>query len=157
VVSGRQDDDGGPRERDQRRRDYDDGDRYSDRYADRYGDDRDRGSQRSTWERARNDRQGDDRRYDDGRRYDRRDAEPAPARTPRKRRFRLASGFATVRDLISFSAGMVIICHEVFFAHEVQAAAVGVGVALTGLPLVFGADERKAKAAEAGERGEHRK
>jgi hypothetical protein len=57
----------------------------------------------------------------------------------------LPTGFATIRDLISFVAGMVIIANEVFFSETVEAYAIGVGVALTGLPLVFGADERRQK------------
>jgi hypothetical protein len=66
---------------------------------------------------------------------------PAVA-TPRKG---LPSGFASVRDLICFVAGLIIIGNEVFFSQEIEAYAIGVGVALAGLPLVFGADERKSK------------
>ena len=66
-----------------------------------------------------------------------------PARRARTIFARMPSGFATIRDLLSFAAGMVIILNEVFVSPTVEAAAVGVGVALTGLPLVFGADERK--------------
>jgi hypothetical protein len=58
---------------------------------------------------------------------------------------RLPSGFATLRDLISFIGGLAIIANEVFISASVEAYAVGVGVAMMGLPLVFGADERKSR------------
>jgi hypothetical protein len=57
----------------------------------------------------------------------------------------LPSGFASIRDLICFVAGLVIIANEVFFSVAIEAYAIGVGVALLGLPLVFGADERNKK------------
>jgi hypothetical protein len=47
-------------------------------------------------------------------------------------------GFATMRDLLSFLAGMGIIAHEVLVSETVDPYAIGVGVALTGLPIVFG-------------------
>lgn len=58
---------------------------------------------------------------------------------------RFATGFATLRDLLSFAAGMVVIAHEVFFSTSVEPSSIAVGVALTGLPLVLGADERRSK------------
>lgn len=48
-----------------------------------------------------------------------------------------------MRDVIAFLAGMAIIVHEVFLSKQADATAVAVGVSLTGLPLVFGADERR--------------
>lgn len=62
-----------------------------------------------------------------------------------KARRGLPSGFASIRDLICFVAGLIIIGNEVFFSSQIEAYAIGVGVALAGLPLVFGADERKSK------------
>lgn len=58
---------------------------------------------------------------------------------------RLPSGFTTLRDLVSFVAGMAVLGNEVFLSATVEPYAVGVGIALTGLPLVLGADERKAR------------
>lgn len=57
----------------------------------------------------------------------------------------LPSGFSSIRDLICFIAGLAIVGNEVFLSPEIAAGAIGVGVALLGLPLVFGADERKSK------------
>lgn len=57
----------------------------------------------------------------------------------------LPSGFATYRDVISFALGVAIVLNEVFRSATVEAYAIGVGVALMGLPLVFGADERRSK------------
>lgn len=73
--------------------------------------------------------------------------EPAPPDVPAvvKGRRGLPSGFASIRDLICFVAGLIIIGNEVFFSPVIEAYAIGVGVALLGLPLVFGADERKSK------------
>jgi hypothetical protein len=56
---------------------------------------------------------------------------------------RLPTGFATIRDVLSFFAGMAIIGNEVFLQKSVEPASIAVGLTLTGLPLVFGADERK--------------
>ena len=64
----------------------------------------------------------------------------APARTERRR---IPTGFATMRDVISFMVGMAIILNEVFRQESAEPTAVAIGVALTGLPLVFGADERR--------------
>lgn len=69
--------------------------------------------------------------------------EPEPPRRGRSITIRLPTGFATVRDVIAFLAGMAIIVHEVFLSKKVDPAAVAVGVSLTGLPLVFGADEKR--------------
>lgn len=56
---------------------------------------------------------------------------------------RFRSGFTTLRDLMLFVTGIAIIAHEVWFAEQAEAAVIAVGVALTGAPLVLGADERK--------------
>lgn len=69
---------------------------------------------------------------------------PAAAVVEKKRRG-LPSGFTTLRDAISFLLGAVILINEIFFSNGVEPYAIGVAVALMGLPLVFGADERKAK------------
>ncbi len=66
-------------------------------------------------------------------------AAPAPAPTKK----RLPTGFSTLRDLLLFIAGMAVIGNEVFISESVDPTAVGIGVALTGAPLVFGADEKK--------------
>lgn len=55
----------------------------------------------------------------------------------------LPSGFATLRDVLSFLVGMAIIGFEVFLQPNVEPASIAVGLTLTGLPLVFSADERK--------------
>lgn len=57
----------------------------------------------------------------------------------------MPTGFATLRDVISFVLGVGVVVNEVFFSPSVEAYAIGVGVALMGLPLVFGADERRSK------------
>lgn len=75
-------------------------------------------------------------------------AEPKAARkAPAKRGSRrgLPSGFSTLRDVISFLLGIGIVINEVWLSDTVEAYAIGVGVALMGLPLVFGADERRPK------------
>lgn len=59
------------------------------------------------------------------------------------RRRMLPSGFATLRDVVTFVIGLGIIINEVFLQPSVEPAAVAIGVSLTGLPLVFGADERR--------------
>lgn len=69
--------------------------------------------------------------------------EPAPVPVvvpPAARRFVL--GFASLRDVLSFLAGVTIIGHEVFFSHRVEVAILTVGVALAGLPVAFGADAK---------------
>lgn len=63
-----------------------------------------------------------------------------PARTPDRK---LPTGFSTLRDVLSFLAGMTIIGFEVFFQPNVEPASIAVGLTLTGLPLVFSADEKK--------------
>lgn len=60
---------------------------------------------------------------------------------PRKRL--LPSGFATLRDVITFAAGLGFVGNEVFISKTAEPAIVAVGVTMMGLPLVFGADERK--------------
>lgn len=57
----------------------------------------------------------------------------------------MPSGFSSIRDILSFVAGIVIIGNEVFFQSTVEIALLTVGVALAGLPVVFGADEKRAK------------
>jgi hypothetical protein len=54
----------------------------------------------------------------------------------------LPSGFRTWRDLISFGIGIAIILNEVFNSAEVEVYAVGVGIALAGLPLALSADDK---------------
>lgn len=69
-----------------------------------------------------------------------------PAVRPEMRqpaRPRMPSGFSSVRDILSFIAGLGIISNEVFFSDKVEVAILTVGVALAGLPVVFGADERR--------------
>lgn len=66
---------------------------------------------------------------------------PAPGGPPAKSRF--PSGFSTVRDLVSFLAGLTIIFNEVFLSVQVEPYALGVGIALAGLPLALQADERR--------------
>lgn len=63
---------------------------------------------------------------------------------PTRRRRLMPSGFASIRDLLSFGAGVAIIAHEVWWAKTVDVAILAVGATLAGLPVVFGADERKA-------------
>lgn len=55
----------------------------------------------------------------------------------------LPSGFTTLRDVLSFILGVGIICNEVFLQPTVEPASIAVGIALVGLPLALGADERK--------------
>lgn len=69
--------------------------------------------------------------------------EPQPESAGRRIVIRLPSGFATIRDVLAFGAGMAIIYNEVFRSKTVDAAAVAVGISLTGLPIVFGADEKR--------------
>jgi hypothetical protein len=66
----------------------------------------------------------------------RRDAEPVSKQ-------RMTTGFATLRDLVTFIAGLGIVLNEVFFSTSIEEVAVGVGFALMGLPVVFRTDERK--------------
>lgn len=70
------------------------------------------------------------------------EGEPTRAATLTKRRL-LPSGFATLRDVATFLAGMVIIGYEVFYNDTVEPYVLAVGLTMTGLPLVFGADERR--------------
>lgn len=55
----------------------------------------------------------------------------------------MPSGFASLRDILSFIAGVAIIANEVFIQSTVEIAVLTVGVALAGLPVVFGADEKR--------------
>jgi hypothetical protein len=64
-----------------------------------------------------------------------------PAAAPPKSRFQ--TGFSTLRDVLSFFVGVGITVHEVFLSDSVELYALTAGVALMGLPLVFGADEKK--------------
>ena len=56
---------------------------------------------------------------------------------------RLPSGFTTIRDALTFIAGIIIIGYEVFVSKEVEIGVLAVGLTMTGLPVVFGADERR--------------
>lgn len=66
----------------------------------------------------------------------------APQPSPSERK-RFGSGFATARDLITFIAGLAFVGNEVFVSATAEPAIIAVGVTMMGLPLVFGADERK--------------
>ena len=55
----------------------------------------------------------------------------------------MPSGFTTLRDAMTFIAGIVIIGYEVFLSAEVEIGVLAVGLTMTGLPVVFGADERR--------------
>lgn len=69
---------------------------------------------------------------------------PSPPEAPRpQNRGRLPSGFTTLRDLLTFVAGLGFVANEVFVSSTAEPAIVAVGVTMMGLPLVFGADERK--------------
>lgn len=68
---------------------------------------------------------------------------PKPEPAPRRRRTTLPSGFATIRDIITFFAGLGFVCNEVFISPTAEPAIIAVGLTMMGLPLVFGADERK--------------
>jgi hypothetical protein len=68
---------------------------------------------------------------------------PMPAPVEQRPRRALPTGFATLRDLLLFLIGLVIIANEVFFQPNVEPASMAVGLAMTGLPLVFSADERR--------------
>ena len=70
--------------------------------------------------------------------------EPTVRRAPEPARKRaLPTGFATLRDFGTFCIGMAIIVNEVFLSAKVETAAVAIGLALSGLPLVLNADERR--------------
>jgi hypothetical protein len=45
--------------------------------------------------------------------------------------------------VLCFILGVAIILHEVFIQATAEAAVIGVGVALCGLPLVLGADDKR--------------
>lgn len=68
---------------------------------------------------------------------------PNPSEAPRPSRGRLPSGFATLRDVVTFVAGLGFVGNEVFISATAEPAIIAVGVTMMGLPLVFGADERK--------------
>lgn len=68
---------------------------------------------------------------------------PTPPEAPRPPSKRLPSGFTTLRDLVTFLAGLGFVGNEVFISNTAEPAIVAVGVTMMGLPLVFGADERK--------------
>lgn len=71
---------------------------------------------------------------------------PPPAKKeepPPSKATRLPSGFATVRDVVTFVAGLGFVGNEVFISATSEPAIIVVGVTMMGLPLVFGADERK--------------
>jgi hypothetical protein len=58
----------------------------------------------------------------------------------------LPSGFSTVRDLLSFVAGLAVIANEVWISKTAEPTVIAVGIAMLGLPAVFGADEKKKSA-----------
>ncbi len=66
-----------------------------------------------------------------------------PETSPAPRKGRLSSGFSTMRDVVTFALGLIIIGFEVFVSAEVEPSVLAVGLAMTGLPVVFGADERR--------------
>lgn len=66
-----------------------------------------------------------------------------PPEPPPRHRGRLPSGFTTVRDILAFVAGLAFVSNEVFISATAEPAIIAVGVTMMGLPLVFGADERK--------------
>jgi hypothetical protein len=68
---------------------------------------------------------------------------PDPKAGRSDRKWRPTSGFTTVRDFISYAVGIGVIVHEVWFVPEIEMDALMLGIALTGLPLVLGMDERK--------------
>ena len=68
--------------------------------------------------------------------------------TPTVKRQRMPSGFSSVRDILSFVAGIAMIANEVFLSAQVEVAILTVGVALAGLPVVFGADEKRGKSGD---------
>lgn len=55
----------------------------------------------------------------------------------------MQSGFSTLRDVLLFVFGAGIVVNEVFISDSVELYALTAGVAMLGLPLVFGADEKK--------------
>lgn len=59
------------------------------------------------------------------------------------KRARLPSGFTTLRDVFTFGMGIAIIVWEVFVSSEVSEAVLAVGLSMAGLPIVFGADEKR--------------
>jgi len=72
--------------------------------------------------------------------------EKPPAQvTTQRRRSVLPSGFATIRDLVSFIAGLAIIGHEVFLSPQTEAYALALGLTLCGLPVAFSSDEKKGR------------
>ena len=76
---------------------------------------------------------------------------PRPAETPRHRGRLLPSGFTTIRDIVTFVAGLGFVANEVFISETSEPAIIAVGVTMMGLPLVFGADERKRGSGGGGE------
>lgn len=68
---------------------------------------------------------------------------PTPPPTRGNGRQLLPSGFTTIRDALTFVIGVVIIGYEVFVSPEVEIGVLAVGLTMTGLPVVFGADERR--------------
>lgn len=58
---------------------------------------------------------------------------------------RFASGFATVRDLLSFVGGLGLLGHEVFLAPTAEPVLVAAAVALTGVPLALSGTGRNGK------------
>lgn len=69
--------------------------------------------------------------------------QPPPTAAHRKAAF--TSGFASARDLLTFFAGLAIIGNEVYVSATAEPSIIAVGVVMIGLPVAFGADERKRK------------
>lgn len=78
---------------------------------------------------------------------DTQDATPTPAPSDespsRRHKARIPAGFSTIRDLITFVIGVGIVINEVFIQPTVEPTSITIGIAMAGLPVVFGADERK--------------
>jgi hypothetical protein len=73
---------------------------------------------------------------------------PAPVpvpqpQPPETKSGRLPSGFSTIRDIVTFVIGLGLIIYEVTVPHEVRPYVLAVGLTMAGLPLVFGADEKR--------------
>lgn len=73
------------------------------------------------------------------------DATPEKPSASAQRKAVFTSGFASARDLLTFVAGLAIIGNEVFISPTAEPSIVAVGVVMIGLPVAFGADERKRK------------
>lgn len=59
-----------------------------------------------------------------------------------QRRRGLRLGFTTVRDVLSYTAGMIVLGHEVFMVDQPSIPLLTLGMALVGLPTALGAGGR---------------